>query len=761
MIFDKYPYTNFHQMNDDWVIKTLREFGQRLDEFVAANQLTYADPIEYNPATQYPASTVVVSDETAYVSKQAVPAGILPTADSEYWLLIFPFGHLVDDAVDDMQAQIDAALAAAQEQLQTAINGLPATVNAWMAAHPDVTTTVPLNSINWQKLCGEMQAVILADYIKAPEGQEIIFTEQGGLYNGSEYQTPAYCRTGFLHFPVGIVTFYCAIGYLVRIYRYDADGTFINYTDVGFGTTQSTLGYTAIAVHADEQYRLTITINGGTALTPADIPFATVLYNSYTERQLPDLNDKLTALEVVGTAAVTDGLPYQDMLPAYYFAMQNNPASYADADSYLDGIISTAIDGKHLIFVTDSHQPDNSHISQELMQYVRSKINVERVVFGGDVLNRDSTPYIAYQTMSAYFNKCIAAFGASYLPAFGNHDLNTANTPNADATRMDIGVAADLYTKHLVGYVHFEESKDYGAVTGDNMLIIMRTIVDNKITADPTIPATLGMTRDEIVDAMMKYNRLHYYVDDDVNKTRYIIYNTGAPDNIVVKKILGVESQEEINLQTNWMYETLMSTPTGYDVVVCAHKATYDPNAPSGGTCIGPYTHYNLIGQLSCIKMKARMNSKLTAPQSAAINPDWMSTSTAQLLDFTNAPDVGKIVHLVGHWHYDYALKGYFFRAATGSGGVYTCFDYKGETIESGSVIDESNGVVLIIGTVADKNKTTGNVQLTGVDEDAIDIVTLAADTVELKRIGHSWNYSDGTDPGEHTNPITRTYTIS
>ena len=45
MSFDKYPYTNFHELNDDWIIKTLREFGQRLDEFVAANQLTYADPI--------------------------------------------------------------------------------------------------------------------------------------------------------------------------------------------------------------------------------------------------------------------------------------------------------------------------------------------------------------------------------------------------------------------------------------------------------------------------------------------------------------------------------------------------------------------------------------------------------------------------------------------------------------------------------------------------------------------------------------------
>lgn len=755
MIFDKYPYTNFHEMNDDWVIQTLREFGQQLDDFVAANQLTYADPIEYNPGTVYPAFTIVIHNDTAYMSKQVVPAGVIPSdSTADYWLMIFPFGDLINGAVEDMQAQIDAALAAAGQLLQTAIDGLPTVVDTWMTNHPYVTTAVQPGSISWPKLYSEVQSVILADYVKHPT-DSVVFTQQGGIHSetGEEYESTDACRTGFLKFQTGVLEMAALDGYTTYLFRYDADGEYIGYFPVGL-----IRGFQAVAVKPDEQYRFMI-MHGN--ITPSNIPAGAFMYNLYTERHLPELDDKLTALEVVGTAALTDGLPYQEILPAYYFAMQNNPASYADADSYLDGIISGAIDGKHMIFVTDSHQPDNSHISQELMQYVRSKINIERVVFGGDVLNRDSTPYIAYQTMAAYFNKCVAAFGASYLPAFGNHDLNTANTPDADATRMDVGVAADLYTKHLTGYAHFEDAKSYGAVTGDSMLVIMRTIVDNKITADPTIPTTLGMTRDEIVDAMVKYNRLHYYVDDDVNKTRYIIYNTGAPDNIVVKKILGVESQEEINLQTNWMYETLMSTPTGYDVVVCAHKATYDPNAPSGGTIVGPYTHYNIFGQLSCLKMKARMNSKLTASQAAAINPNWMSISTSQLLDFTNAPDVGKIVHLVGHWHYDYAAKGYFFRAASGSGGIYTCFDYKGETIESGSVINESNGVVLIVGTVADKNKTTGNVQLTGVDEDAIDIVTLAANTVELKRIGHSWNYSDGTDPGAHTDPITRTYTIS
>lgn len=306
MIFDKYPYTNFHELNDDWIIKTLREFGQRLDEFVAANQLTYADPIAYDPDTIYAANTVVIYDNAAYVSKQAIPAGLLPT-NAEYWLLIFPFGDLIDGAVEDMERQIDEALAAAQNQLETAINTLPSLVNTWMTAHPDVVSAVPSNSVNWQKLNQELRNVILADYVEAAETRDIVFTEQGGLHysTGAEFASAESCRTGFLHFPVGVVVFNLMPGYQVAVLRYDAEGNYIGYTFVGSAITPA-VGVLAVAVAAGEQYRFDIIIDGLTQFTPADLPYGVLLYQVYSPEFLRAETEILSSVSATGTSSGTN-----------------------------------------------------------------------------------------------------------------------------------------------------------------------------------------------------------------------------------------------------------------------------------------------------------------------------------------------------------------------------------------------------------------------------------------------------------------------
>lgn len=757
MIFDKYPYSNFHEMNDDWIIQTLREFGHRLDDFVAANSLTYADPLEYNADSQYPARTIVTYDGVAYLSKQPVPAGILPTNDA-YWILIFPFEDLIQTELDASIAEIDRYLQVASEQIAAAINTIPTEVDYWMNTHPDVTTTVQDESISWLKLNNILKSILLYGY-EETSLLTINDFEQGAIRitDGEDVESAYMCRSGFHEIPAGLTLIRTLPDYRIQVFRYDLDGTFVDRVlDVVRTTWQPFI------TDENHKYRVSISYEDYSTLTPADLPLLPVPCASYVPRyaQMENENDPMAALERAGSATFVDGLIYQLALPDYWFAAAADPQSYDDADTYLDGIINHAADGKHLLYTTDTHWPENAHISQELQQYVRGKINIDRVLFGGDILNRDNTPYIAYQTMSEYFNKCVSAFGSAYLPAFGNHDLNTANTPDADATRMNIGVVAELFTKHLDGFVHFETSKDYGAVTGNNMLTIMRTIVDNKIESDPTIPATLGMTRDEIVDALLEYNKLHYYVDDDINKTRYVVYNTGAPDNIVISTILGPRNQAEQYLQIDWIHNTLMTTPANYDIVLCAHEATLDPRQTLTSYLNTAY-EYDIIGQLCCMKKRAGMNIRIASDAAARINPDWMVNSTSRALDFTDAPDVGKIVLLCGHWHRDYALMAYFFQAATGSGGRYSHNDFKGVLIDSGDTLNESDGEILIVGTTADKNHTTNFVPLTGVDESAIDIVTIGSDQIEFKRIGHSWDRGDGNDPGTHTEPITRTFIIS
>lgn len=265
MIFDKYPYTNFHEMNDDWLIQTLREFGQRLDEFVAANSLTYADPIGYDPEAIYAANTVVIYDNAAYVSKKAIPAGMLPTND-EYWLLIFPFGDLIDQDVNEGMQQI--------------VNMLPAVVDTWMTNHPDVTTTVQDGAINWLKLHNELKRVLLAGYSESSSGINIDEFEQGAINieNGEDAASTILCRTGFITFPKGITLIRTMSDFRIQVFQYTLDGTF-EYRAI----TDARLSYMPFVTDENHKYRISISHEDYSTLTPADLPVIPVSCRIYAE----------------------------------------------------------------------------------------------------------------------------------------------------------------------------------------------------------------------------------------------------------------------------------------------------------------------------------------------------------------------------------------------------------------------------------------------------------------------------------------------
>ena len=94
-LFENFPYTNFHELNLDWILSTIKELDSRIDEFVQSNVLTYAEPIQWNITTQYAKNTVVVGpDGTAYMSIAPVPTNILLT-NTSYWQPIFNYAETV------------------------------------------------------------------------------------------------------------------------------------------------------------------------------------------------------------------------------------------------------------------------------------------------------------------------------------------------------------------------------------------------------------------------------------------------------------------------------------------------------------------------------------------------------------------------------------------------------------------------------------------------------------------------------------------
>lgn len=268
MIFDNYPYTNFHEMNDDWIIKTLRKFGERLDEFVTMNSLTYADPIQYDPDTIYPVNTVVIYNDTAYVSKQTIPAGVLPTVEGEFWLEIFPFGDLINAQVNVGLAEIDRYLQQASDEIAAAIGAIPTTVNNWMDSHPDVTTTLQDGAVSWLKLNNNLQSVLMAGFDVSTAVQIIDF-EQGaiGITNGENVESTFMCRTGFHQIPAGITMIRTIEGFRIQVFRYNLDGTFVDRVLEVVRTT-----WEPFVTDANHKYRVSISYEDYSTLTPTDLP---------------------------------------------------------------------------------------------------------------------------------------------------------------------------------------------------------------------------------------------------------------------------------------------------------------------------------------------------------------------------------------------------------------------------------------------------------------------------------------------------------
>ena len=108
-VFDQFPYTNFHELNLDWILRALKEIETTIDQFVAINALKYADPIQWNITSQYEKNTIVIDPQTgvAYISVAAVPTGVALT-NTDYWTVVFDLGSFVTRAAKNFTSRYEA-----------------------------------------------------------------------------------------------------------------------------------------------------------------------------------------------------------------------------------------------------------------------------------------------------------------------------------------------------------------------------------------------------------------------------------------------------------------------------------------------------------------------------------------------------------------------------------------------------------------------------------------------------------------------------
>lgn len=96
--FNDYPYTNYHELNLDYILQKIKELEKNVKEFISFNSLEWANPIFWDISHNYEKSKIVVDKNTnyGYVSIKPVPSGVAIN-NTEYWSEIFSFVNSVID----------------------------------------------------------------------------------------------------------------------------------------------------------------------------------------------------------------------------------------------------------------------------------------------------------------------------------------------------------------------------------------------------------------------------------------------------------------------------------------------------------------------------------------------------------------------------------------------------------------------------------------------------------------------------------------
>ena len=251
-------------------------------------------------------------------------------------------------------------------------------------------------------------------------------------------------------------------------------------------------------------------------------------------------------------------------LPDYYTDYMTS--KYNEINTLMESIT----DGDAFIFITDTHWKDNVQLSPNLIDHIRKNTNVQKVIFGGDVVRAFGTKDKIKEDIYG-FNSEVKDYvdSRNYFPTIGNHDFTIKYINSADdQTGYTYGVpfAYNSSVKPLESY------------------------------------------------ASLINQKMFYYFDNPVQKVRYIMVNTEEEVNYGDNPWgVGAHITQQ---QLDWLTNDALNVPSDdWHVVTIGHVPIH-PYAPSHDGALD-ILRYALEGYTN--KSKA----SFTAPYGTVLNKDF------------------------------------------------------------------------------------------------------------------------------------------
>ena len=195
-----------------------------------------------------------------------------------------------------------------------------------------------------------------------------------------------------------------------------------------------------------------------------------------------------------------NGMKNNDLMPSYYKAYMGERIGTIQN---LDAEIGNT--GDSFIFITDVHET-NSFNSPALAKYIMEKSAVGRLMYGGDYINQPTSKALAVETLQKNVAKLRVSERAVFLE--GNHETNPYGT---------------------------------GSLTPGEVYGIINKRVERYVDTDA---------------------KNYYYIDNESQKIRYIILDTGEDGDIDAT-------------QESWVGTTASALANGWVIIFLSHMAVY------------------------------------------------------------------------------------------------------------------------------------------------------------------------------------------